>query len=217
MSVGSQIVDILRRHGSAACDELEELFKAPSSLALADDPLPEVADFLQSADGLPSDWRLVETREGESYRWPEGREEYATFRVFEGRTQDDNTVQYAIGQVASLDVWGMERTYFVVFHLGAGRGSKQPIVVFLAADDYEQSHECVAIIRGKGGGRGQQMFAPGDDLPAAYDGMRIEVFRDRIQGTSRRRGYDKLAVIARDDDIDTMLRHASIQVQMRHS
>lgn len=58
------------------------------------------------------------------------------------------------------------------------------------------------------------MFAPGDEhlLPDDYEGMRIEVFRDRIVGP---RAFNRLAVVATGGDTTTMLDHALIQQRLR--
>ena len=57
------------------------------------------------------------------------------------------------------------------------------------------------------------MFDPDAELPHYYAGMRIEAYRDRIP---RLRNYNKLAVVAHEDDYASMLRHAAIQVLLRH-
>jgi hypothetical protein len=60
------------------------------------------------------------------------------------------------------------------------------------------------------------MFDPGDQLPNAYDGMQIVTFRDRIAGTPKFRGYNKAGIVANESDHEAMLRHAAIQVALRH-
>jgi hypothetical protein len=42
---------------------------------------------------LPEDWRLLQEREGESYRWPKRRDGYAPYRVFLGTTRAEGAVQ----------------------------------------------------------------------------------------------------------------------------
>src|SRR5262249_39992619 len=150
------------------------------------------------------------SREGETYSWPEGPDEYDTFEIYENAVVG----QYAIGKVdvAEREYWGSRRPYIVVFKLGAGGGSKQPISVFVAAEDCEPSHEYVAVVRGAGGPRGQRMFSPGEPLPAAYETLPTVVFRDRIEGTPRFSGYNKIGVVAAESDPETMLRHAAAQV-----
>ena len=54
-----------------------------------------------------------------------------------------------------------DRKYVVAFL--SGGSPQQPLVEFIAADDYEQTHELVAVIRGSDGGR--RMYSAGDTLP----------------------------------------------------
>jgi hypothetical protein len=161
-----------------------------------------------------SNWRLIDTRRGETYSWPQGLEEYSSFHIYE--STDAPLGSYAIAKVdmGANDYWGGRRPYFVVFRLGAGRGSKQPIVVFVAADDYETTRAYIAVVRGAGGPRGQRMFDT-EAVPAAYDNFEIVTFRDRIAGTTKFRGYVKAAVLAHEEDPETMLRHGAIQVALR--
>jgi hypothetical protein len=212
---------IARRHFDAMFQELIEDVGAsgPVGVLRTDDSAgPKAAGADVPADALEqaarSSWELVEVREGETYSWPEGPDEYSSFAVYE----NDGLGQFAIGRVESgeREYWGRHRPYFVVFRLGAGGGSKHAISVFVAADDYDETREVVAVIRGAGGGRGQRMFDPAQELPGAYRHLPTGTFRDRIAGTPRFRGYDKQAVVAHEDDADTLLRHAAIQAAMRH-
>ena len=111
---------------------------------------------------LPEDWRLVRKRDGESYRWPSGRDHYEPYRVFMGTTRGEGAVQIAIGETIRKNRWGRDRKYVVAF-LSAG-SPQQPLVEFVAADDYEQTRELVAVIRGSDGGR--RMYGAGDPLPS---------------------------------------------------
>ncbi len=47
---------------------------------------------------LPEDWRLLREREGESYRWPNGRDGYKPYRVFIGTTRAEGAVQVGLGE-----------------------------------------------------------------------------------------------------------------------
>ena len=69
----------------------------------------------------------------------------------------------------------------------------------------------VAVIRGSDDG-GRKMYAPTAALPPAYAGLRVEVYRDRITQPG---SWNKLAVIASRDDVDTMLAHSLIQAVTR--
>ena len=98
---------------------------------------------------LPEDWRLVRERDGESYRWPDERDRYKPYRVFIGTTRAEGAVQIGLGETVRKNKWGA--TEYVVAFLSAG-SPQQPLVEFVAADDYEQTRE-VGVIRGSDGGR----------------------------------------------------------------
>ena len=51
------------------------------------------------------------------------------------------------------------------------------------------------------GDGGRSMFAPGDELPAGYERLKIEVFRERVSGPH---AYNRLAVVAEAGDRQTM-------------
>jgi hypothetical protein len=78
------------------------------------------------------------------------------------------------------------------------------MAVFVEAD---QPTDLVAIIRGNGP-NGRSMFDPGEELPAGYEDLTVDVFRDRVIGPQ---AYGKLAVVAEDGDRQAMLNHAAIQ------
>jgi hypothetical protein len=165
------------------------------------------------AHEIPTTWKLLESRADEVYSWPGLLEEYTSFDVYEGRAASGAVSNWAIGKCSRYRVLGKDRLYYIVFRLGPGVGSKQPICEFLETDDWGVTGDMIAVIRGSGGPRGQRMFNPGADLPALYEGMRIETYRDRIP---RPRSYHKLGVVAHKDDHASMLRHAAIQVVLRH-
>ena len=114
---------------------------------------------------LPDEWRLLREREGESYRWPKRHDGYSPYRVFMGTTRAEGAVQIGLGETIRENAWGRDRKYVVAFLSG---GSPQhPLVEFVAADDFEDTRELVAVIRGSDGGR--RMYGVGDQLP---DGLR---------------------------------------------
>ena len=160
---------------------------------------------------LPAAWTPVRELESQSYRWPQEKEEYLRYHVFAGDTTTNGRVHIALGEAKRAQTWGRDRKYLIAFLTS---GSPQvPLVEFLAADDYEKSHELLAIIRGSGGERGKKMYGPDDPLPASYvEGFHIEVCRDRIVYPG---SYNKMAVIAHEDDSDTMLNHALLQARRR--
>jgi hypothetical protein len=158
---------------------------------------------------LPEDWRLVREREGESYRWPNGRDRYKPYRVFMGTTRAEGAVQVALGETIRKNKWGRDRKYVVAF-LSAG-SPQQPLVEFVAADDYEQTRELVAVIRGSDGGR--RMYGVGDALPAVYtERFRTQIYNERVVHPG---AWNKLVVVAREDDDETVLNHALIQSRRR--
>ena len=160
---------------------------------------------------LPDEWRLVREREGESYRWPEERDQYSPYRVFVGLTRVEGAVHIALGETDRKSRWGRNRTYVVAF-LSSG-APQQPLAEFVAADDYEESRELVAVIRGSDGGR--RMYGPGDALPPVYEErFRTNLYSDRIKYPGV---WNKVVVVAREDDHETMLNHALIQGRRRYS
>jgi hypothetical protein len=158
---------------------------------------------------LPEDWRLVQDRDGESYRWPKGRDRYSPYRVFIATTRTEGAVQIGLGETIRENRWGRDRKYVVAFL--SGGSPQQPLVEFVAADDYEVTHELVAVIRGSDGGR--RMYGFGDTLPAAYaERFRTQNYNERIVHPGV---WNKVVVVAREDDSETMLNHALIQSRRR--
>jgi hypothetical protein len=158
---------------------------------------------------LPEDWRLVREREGESYRWPDGRDRYEPYRVFVGTTRTEGAVQIGLGETIRKNKWGRDRKYVVAF-LSSG-SPQQPLVEFVAADDYEQTRELVAVVRGSDGGR--RMYGVGDALPAVYtERFRTEIYNERVVHPG---AWNKVVVVAREDDQEAMLNHALIQSRRR--
>ena len=154
------------------------------------------------------EWEEIERLMNQTYSWPAdagGTEEYEPFVLyqFKGRilALAHNVERVVVKDKLREQVW--------VFQMGAGRGSKRPVTPFIAADDFEDTGELVAIIRGKGE-TGRAMFGPGDELPPEYEDLKIEILGDRIRGH-----YRRLCVVAHKEDIESMLRHGAAQVQLR--
>jgi hypothetical protein len=159
---------------------------------------------------LPEDWRLVRVREGESYQWPEGRERYSRYRVFTGTTLAEGAVHIGLGETVRENKWGRDRKYVVAF-LSSG-SPQQPLAEFVAADDYEQTRELVAVIRGSDGGR--RMYGAGDALPRLYkERFRTQLYSERVAYPGV---WNKFVVVARENDHETMLNHALIQGRRRY-
>lgn len=186
-------------------------FDSPIINALSADGTAERAGVLarrQTAD-LPDDWRLVRDREGESYRWPSGRDRYARYRVLMGTTRAEGAVQIGLGETIRNNKWGRDRKYIVAFL--SGGSPQQPLVEFVAADDYDQSRELLAVIRGSDGGR--RMYGAGDALPTIYaERFQTETYSDRVDHPG---AWNKIAVVAREDDDGAILNHALIQSRRR--
>jgi hypothetical protein len=160
---------------------------------------------------LAEDWRLVQEREGQSYQWPEERERYSRYRVFVGTTRAEGAVHIALGETLRTNRWGRDRKYVVAFR--SSGSPQQPLAEFVAADDYEETRELLAVIRGSDGGR--RMYGPGDALPAVYrDRFRTEMYNERVVYPGV---WNKVVVVAREDDDETMLNHALIQGRRRYS
>ena len=158
---------------------------------------------------LPDDWRLVREREGESYQWPEERDRYSRYRVFLGTTRAEGAVHIGLGETIRSNKWGRDRKYVVAF-LSSG-SPQQPLAEFVAADDYEETRELVAVIRGSDGGR--RMYGAGDMLPAVYkERFRTQLYSERVV---YRGVWNKVVVVAREDDDESILNHALIQGRRR--
>jgi hypothetical protein len=163
-----------------------------------------------AAADLSEDWRLVREPEGQSYQWPEERERYSPYRVFVGSTRAEGAVHIGLGETVRKNKWGRDRKYVVAF-LSSG-SPQQPLAEFVAADDYEQTRELVAVIRGSDGGR--RMYGPGDALPGVYEErFRTQMYSERVVYPGV---WNKVVVVAREDDDETMLNHALIQGRRRY-
>lgn len=186
-------------------------FDAPLINVLAADGASQKADALARprTPDLPDDWRVVRERNAETYRWPSGRDHYSPYRVFIGTTRAEGAVQIGLGETLRENKWGRDRKYVVAFM--SGGSPQQPLVEFVAADDYEQSRELVAVIRGSDGGR--RMYGAGDVLPPLYgQRFRTQTYNERVEHPG---AWNKIAVVAREDDDRAILNHALIQSRRR--
>jgi hypothetical protein len=171
----------------------------------------EVARARRPRGDLPEDWHFVREREGESYQWPDERDRYSRYRVFMGTTRAEGAVYIGLGETVRKNKWGRDRKYVVAF-LTSG-SPQQPLAEFVAADDYEQTRELVAVVRGSDGGR--RMYGAGDALPEVYkERFRTQMYSDRVV---HRGVWNKVVVVAREDDDEVMLNHALIQSRRRHA
>ncbi len=159
---------------------------------------------------LPDDWRLVGEREGQSYQWPGTHEHYRRYRIFAGTTRPEGAVHIGLGETIRENKWGRDRKYVVAFL--SGGSPQQPLAEFVAADDYAETRELVAVIRGSDGGR--RMYGAGDALPDVYkERFRTQMYSERVdfQGV-----WNKAVVVAAEDDDATILNHALIQSRRRY-
>lgn len=160
---------------------------------------------------LPENWRVVREREGQSYQWPAERDRYSRYRVFMGATRAEGAVQIGLGETIRKNKWGRDRKYVVAF-LSSG-SPQQPLAEFVGADDYEETRELVAVIRGSDGGR--RMYGPGDALPGVYtERFRTQMYSERVVYPGV---WNKVVVVAHEDDDETMLNHALIQGRRRYA
>jgi hypothetical protein len=159
---------------------------------------------------LAGDWRLVQEREGQSYQWPGQREHYSRYRVFIGTTRAEGAVHIGLGEATRKNKWGRDRKYVVAF-LSSG-SPHQPLAEFVAADDYQETRELVAVIRGSDGGR--RMYGAGDVLPGVYEErFRTQMYSERVVYPGV---WNKVVVVSREDDDETILNHALIQGRRRY-
>jgi hypothetical protein len=169
----------------------------------------DTAPVRGSAADLVEDWRLVRERKGESYQWPEERDRYARYRVFMGTTRAEGAVHISLGETIRKNRWGRDRKYVVAF-LSSG-SPQRPLAEFVATDDYEKTRELVAVIRGSDGGR--RMYGAGDTLPRVYkERFRTQLYSERVVYPGV---WNKVVVVAREDDDEAMLNHALIQGRRR--
>jgi len=162
-----------------------------------------------SAD-LPADWGLTQERHGESYRWPRRRDSYSPYCVFLGTTRAEGAVQVGLGETIRENAWGRDRKYVVAFL--SGGAPQHPLVEFVATDDFDATRELVAVIRGSDGAR--RMYGIGDKLPAVYaEHFRTQIYSERVAYPG---AWNRLVVVAREDDHATMLNHALIQSRRRY-
>jgi hypothetical protein len=160
---------------------------------------------------LPEDWRVVREREGQSYQWPEERDRYSRYRVFMGTARTEGAVQIGLGETIRKNKWGRDRKYVVAF-LSSG-SPQRPLAEFVGVDDYEETRELVAVIRGSDGGR--RMYGAGDALPGVYkERFRTQMYSERVVYPGV---WNKVVVVAHEDDNQTILNHALIQSRRRYA
>jgi hypothetical protein len=186
---------------------------SPPASSVGDQPSPGTTGVKGSEAGVA--WHQIGFVEGFEHRWPEGWEHYPEMRVYEGR-DDQGVVRLAIGQPDKPlpNLYGRERRWVSIWEVINGKPREQR-ANFVETDDFATSGERIALISGKGG-RKKGLYSPGeeDQLPEIYEGMRLEVQRDRINGPQAK---NRLGVVATDTEIEDMLNHALAHVRLRSS
>jgi hypothetical protein len=158
---------------------------------------------------LPSTWTKVRELEGQAYRWPELNERYTHYAVYNATTEREGSVHIALGRAERYRTWGRDREYIIAF-LTSG-APQVPLAEFLETDDYAETGEMIAVIRGRDSSR--KMYGPGDSLPDVYPAeFKTVTYRDYIRMPG---SWNKAAVLAHRDDHTTMLNHALVQARRR--
>jgi hypothetical protein len=183
-------------------------YASPSVSPVAGGREQQLNGNTEPGSDLVTGWQLVDRREGQVYQWPGTLEHYDRYDVYRGETQPEGTIFISLGWTVRRGAWGADRVYVVSFL--SQRAPQTPLAEFLAADDYAETGELIAVIRGSDGGR--RMYGPKEDLPPAYAQFRIATYRDRVQAKG---AWNKLAVVADETDTDAILNHALIQARRR--
>ena len=90
-------------------------------------------------------------------------------------------------------------------------GFAHPVITHVGADDFDDTRELVAVIRGSDGGR--RMYGIGDQLPAVYaERFRTQIYNERVAHPGV---WNRVVVVAREDDTGAILNHALIQSRRR--
>lgn len=154
---------------------------------------------------MTNDWNKVQTRQQESYRWMDGNWHiYPEFTVYENTKTGD---RFGVGRSEPEEHFGRPRTVCAVFSMEDDKIS-QPVAIFNEPDDFDTSHEMLALIRGKGPDK--RAFYERSDLPGVYLDLdfKFDTFRDRVTQPGAR---NRVSVVANVEDHETMLKFGAIQ------
>jgi hypothetical protein len=144
-------------------------------------------------------WMEIGRTDGETYGWPDSSvDTYHPLVTYTGT---------GLRSGITLGL-GYKNDGVVVGFVGSG-GSKRGLTVFFPTDDFDHSNERVSMIRG-GGDTGRAGFGPSEALPAAYNGFKVGMLKDRVAGK-----WNVHAVVADADDFETMLNHTALQAKLR--
>lgn len=158
---------------------------------------------------LPEEWRLVGEDSGVRYTWGEDHDIYAPFLTYEAQTSQGKA-RLAIGKCRRTRVHGRDRIYYIVISIGP-EGGMRAIAEFLATDDYDETGEVIAIIKGKDGS-GRQFSLP-EELPEIYRSWGTVTYRDRVDYPG---SYLKQGLVCKETDFETMLNHSLVQILLRN-
>jgi len=184
---------------------LRDAFDLPSP---GEQPL-ETAPSSAGEIELPEEWKLIDEDSGIRYTWGEDHDIYDPFLTYEGWTSQGKA-RVAIGKCRRARTHGRDRVYYIVVNIGP-EGGMRAIAEFLATDDYDETSEVIAIIKGKGGS-GRQ-FSSADELPSIYRDWNTVTYRDRVNYPG---SYLKQGLVCSERDAETMLNHALAQMQLRN-
>jgi hypothetical protein len=150
---------------------------------------------------LHGTWSETGRTHDENYRWPDGVvEPYAEVVRFRG-AGDFAGLELALGYNENGGVAGLV--------VNRGGALDRAPTYFFPADDVATSDEKLSMIRG-GGERGRSGFGPSDPIPTVYSDFTTDMLRNRIATK-----WNRLSVVAKADDHETMLTHTAIQAKAR--
>jgi len=143
----------------------------------------------------------LERTEAFSYKWPDGTtEEYA--QAYEGHVKIDNTeVGIKIG-IGDRHAAGKTRKRVVVFLDG------RPTIEFAGVDDFDKSSLVASVITL----RNRKRLRPGQRVPDEYRSFHLVRYNTVVTGPH---AMSAMAVLAKIDDLDTMVSHAMIRAMFR--
>jgi hypothetical protein len=200
-----EVHDILSRHLRAAIEEVAGLII---------DDRGDAGAFLanNSAPARRRQWTLLREDRGDeqspakTYDWPDSTDRYTRFLTY----QDERGARMGVAFGADTRVpRSDERREMVVVYKVDAQGRLYHGVPFMRPDDYESTGELVSLIRGNGPTRRGMFQSPGE-LPADYRDFRIDRYGGRIKG-----GFDRMCVVVDENDVNSMLTHASVQMRLK--
>ena len=221
-----ELADLIEQHARLIVAALRAYGGGPADT----DEREDGAMLTQNTDpaGAPGgpgtpDWSEVDVIEDFETKWPppevlraqgytQLHEHYGPMRVY-ARQDEVGFVRLAIGAPSErYEFYGKERGWLSVWEVVNGRPTRQ-LANFIEVDDFAKTRDRAALISGKGGGA-KKGFSPNERqlLPKVYDGMRVEVQRDRIVGPYSR---NRLVVVAREDETKIMLDHGLAHLRLR--